>query len=79
MKQILVPFKIYADFQCTLRGADIYGGSYWKKYQKHIPCSFSYKVVCIDDRFSNPIVVFRVMLLMNFLKQFLRSMSTVKI
>ena len=30
-----------------------------EKYQVHIPCSFAYKVVCIDDRFSKPIVVFR--------------------
>ena len=30
-----------------------------KKYQDHVPCSFAYKVVCIDDRFSKPIVVFR--------------------
>ena len=30
-----------------------------KEYQKHIPCSFAYKVVSIDDRFSKPIVVFR--------------------
>ena len=30
-----------------------------KKYHGHIPCSFAYKVVCIDDRFTKPIVVFR--------------------
>ena len=30
-----------------------------KKYQDHIPCSFAYKVVCIDDRFTKPIVVYR--------------------
>ena len=30
-----------------------------KKYQKHIPCSFAYKVDCIGDRSSKPIVVFR--------------------
>ena len=30
-----------------------------EKYQVHIPCSFTYEVVCIDDRFSKPIVVFR--------------------
>ena len=29
-----------------------------KKYQDHIPCSFAYKVVYIDDKFSKPIVVF---------------------
>ena len=30
-----------------------------KKYQDHVSCSFPYKVVCIDDKFSKPIVVFR--------------------
>ena len=34
-------------------------GSTQEKYQVHIPGSFAYKVVCIDDRFSKPIVVFR--------------------
>ena len=29
------------------------------KYQDHVPCSFAYKVVCIDDRFTKPTVVFR--------------------
>ena len=30
-----------------------------KKYQDHIPYSFAYKLVCVDDRFSKPIVVVR--------------------
>ena len=30
-----------------------------KKYHEHVPCSYAYKVVCIDDRFSKPIVVYR--------------------
>ena len=30
-----------------------------KKYQDQVPCSFSYKVVCIDDKFSKSIVIFR--------------------
>ena len=30
-----------------------------KKYQDHIPCSFAYKVVCVDDRFTKRIVVYR--------------------
>ena len=25
-----------------------------KKYQDQIPCSFDYKLVCVDDRFSKP-------------------------
>ena len=83
-KQIPVPFKIYADFECNLRGVESYEGSYTKKYQDHVLCSFAYKVVCIDDRFTKPIVVFRgknaayKLLLMNILKQFLRSINTAK-
>ena len=30
-----------------------------QKYQDHIPCSFAYKLVCVDDKFSKSIVVFR--------------------
>ena len=29
-----------------------------KKYQDHVPCSFAYRIVCIDDRFTKPTVVF---------------------
>ena len=58
-KQIPVPFKIYADFECNLRGVESYEGSYTKKYQDQVPCSFAYKVVYIEGRFTKPIVVFR--------------------
>ena len=58
-KQLPVPFKIYADFECNLRDVEIYEGFYTKKYHEHVPCSYAYKVVCIDDRFSKSIVVFR--------------------
>ena len=37
-KQIPVPFKIYTDFDF--------------EYQDHVPCGFTYKVVCVDNRFS---------------------------
>ena len=57
-KQIPVPFKIYADLKCNLKDVESYEGSYTKKYQDHIPCSFAYKVLCIDDRFIKPIVVY---------------------
>ena len=33
--------------------------TYRNKYQDHIPCSFAYKVVCVDDRCTEPIVVYR--------------------
>ena len=28
--------------------------SYTNKYQKHIACSYGYKLVCVDDKFSKP-------------------------
>ena len=78
-KEIPGQFKIYAEFECNLESVEIYEGSYIKRYHDHIPCSFAYKVVCIDDKFNKPIVVFRgEMLLMNLLKQFLRSMNIAK-
>ena len=58
-KQIPVPFKIYADFECNLKGVESCEGSYTKKYEDHVPWSFGYKVVCIDDRFTKSIVVYR--------------------
>ena len=58
-KQIPVPFKIYDDFECNLRCVESYEGSYTKKYQDHLPCSFAYKVVCIHDIFTKPVVVYR--------------------
>ena len=57
-KQIPLPFKIYADFERNLRGFECYEGSYTKKYQGHIPCSFAYKVVCVNDRITKQIVVY---------------------
>ena len=78
-KQIPVPFKISADFECNLKNVDSYEGSYTKKYQDHIPCSFAYKVVCIDDKFSKPIVVYRGKnAAYEFIKAILNEYSTVK-
>ena len=51
-KQIPVPFKIYADFECNLKSVKSYEGSYPKKYQDHVPCSFAYKLLCVDDEFQ---------------------------
>ena len=58
-KQLPVVFKIYADFECNLQDTKIYESSCTKKYHDHVPCSYAYKIVCIDDRFSKPIVVYR--------------------
>ena len=53
-----VPFKIYADYACILKSVKS-KGFYTEKYQDHIPCSFSYKLVCVDNKFSKPTVVYR--------------------
>ena len=58
-KQIPVPFKIYADFECNLKIVESYEGFYSKKFEDHVSCSFTYKLVCVEDKFTNPIVVFR--------------------
>ena len=57
-KQIPVQFKLYADFECNLENVESYEGSYSKKYQDHIPFSFPYKLVCVENEFTNQIVVF---------------------
>ena len=58
-KKTPVPFEIYADFESDLKSVEIFEGSYSKKYQDQVPCSFAYKVVCIDDKFTKPTVAFR--------------------
>ena len=56
-------FKIYADFEYISKRLQINrrneSTSYTEKYQGHIPWSFSYKVVCIDDKFSKTVVLYR--------------------
>ena len=31
----------------------------YRKYQDHIPCSFAYKLVCVDNKFSKSVVLYR--------------------
>ena len=61
-KMIPAPFKIYADFKCLLKEVDsgIHNDcfSYTSKYQDHIPCSFAYKLVCVDDKYSKDLVFY---------------------
>ena len=62
-KMIPCPFKIYADFECMLKNVDIGINNdyfnYKSKYQDHIPCIFAYNLVCIDDKYSKDIVLYR--------------------
>ena len=59
VKQIQVPFKIYADFECNFRKVKCNEGFYTEKHEDHIPCSFAYKIVCIDNRFTKPTIIYR--------------------
>ena len=86
-KQLPAPVKTYADFECILsatpskgvKSSDLNKGSYTGKHQDHIPCSFAYKVVCVDNKFRKDVVLYRgKMLLTNLLKQFLKSINTVE-
>ena len=54
-----VSFKIYAGCECNLKDTEIYEGSCTKKYHDHVPCSYAFKVACIDNRLSKPTVVYR--------------------
>ena len=62
-KQLAVPFKIFGHFWSALKW--IYSNdrsnnaSSTKNYQEHITWSFAYQVVCIDDRFSKPVVLYK--------------------
>ena len=65
-KQLFVPFKIYADFEYILCPTSLNrvktsdkNGSYTEKYQDHVPCSFAYKVVCVDNNFSKDVVMYK--------------------
>ena len=76
-KQIPVPFKIYADFECNLRSVESCEGSYTKNIK------ITFLVVLLTKLFALTIGLLRQllflevkMLFMNLLKQFLRSIST---
>ena len=49
---------IFADFKSILvledDGKQNPNESYTNKYQKHIDCSYRYKLVCVDDKFNKP-------------------------
>ena len=80
-KQIPVPFKIYADFECNLKSVESYEGSYSKKKKK----KKRFLLVFLTNLFGLMInLVSRLlflgveMMLIKLLKQFLKSMNTVK-
>ena len=62
-KRLALPFKIYADFESVLKGVKSNNRknntSYTEEYQSHTPCNFTCNVVCTDDKFSKPVVLYR--------------------
>ena len=57
-RKIKSPFMIYADLESTLVPEDNekqnLNESNTNKFQKHVACSYGYKLVCVDDKFSKP-------------------------
>ena len=48
--------------------------SHARKYQDHIPSSFAYKVVCVDNKYNKKILLYRRRnTVINLLNQFLMS------
>ena len=49
---------IYADFESILvpedKGKQNPNETFTNKYQKHVACSYGYKLVCVDDKCSKP-------------------------
>ena len=63
-KQLKVPFVIYADFESITEPIESRPNpnpneSYTSSYQLHTPCSFAYKVVCINDKYTKDCVIYR--------------------
>ena len=48
-------FMIYADFESLLvpqgNGKQNLTEFYTNKYQRHVACSYGYKLLCVDDKF----------------------------
>ena len=55
-RKIKLTYMIYADFESILVPEDNRkqnpDGTYTNKYQKHVACTYSYKLVWVDDKFS---------------------------
>ena len=51
-RKIKSPFMVYTDFECILvledNGKQNPNQSYIKKYQKHVGCSYGYKLALVD-------------------------------
>ena len=80
LKQLPVPSKIYADFECNLKNVECYEGSYTKKYimSMFLVVMLIKLFVLMIDLVSQLLFIEVKMLLVNLLKQYLKSVSIVK-
>ena len=77
-KQIAAPFKIYADFERNLKSVEINEG-YSKNVKNTFLAIFLTKLFLLTKDLARQLLFSEVkMLLLNLLKQFIRSMSTEK-
>ena len=78
-KQLPVPFKIYADFECNLKNVECYEGTYTKNIMSMFPVAMLIKLfVLMIDLVSQLLFIDVKMLLINLLKQHLKNVTIVK-
>ena len=58
-KQIPILFKKCADTECFSKRSKRKEGEHTIKYQEHYPNSIGAKLVCTDDRFALPSIIFK--------------------
>ena len=56
---IKAPFVIYADFECLTTPIEPTPGAYTTRYQKHVPYSVGYQLVCTYEPFLNRFEFYR--------------------
>ena len=78
-KQSPVPFKIYADFECNLRDAECYEGTYTKNITSMFPVVILIKLFILMINTVSQLLFIEVKIqLMNLLKQFLKNINIAK-
>ena len=76
LKQIPVPFKIYADFECNLKSVESYEGFYTKNIKIPLLVVLPIKLLVLMIGLLNQLFFIEVkILLMNLSKQFFSSIN----
>ena len=79
LKKIPAPFKFFVDFKCNLKSVESYEGSYTKNIKITFHVVLLTKLVALMIGLLTKLLFLKVkMLLMNLLKQFIRSITTPK-